>query len=204
MDPKEKEFNKRVFFARKHNHRNKNKIIQKVLEQKEIFGLDFVLNNLSVEARKLYFLSSEVRTYIHKAESFIRLKQFNGTLIGKAFFEFNVAESIARHFLRRFPNKRIIIIDENSNKAFVSEGSKIIKSNAKEFVALFNSIEESLSDRELEKLFGVFYDSQIIEERRNRNYALKMMPKKYWKNFNLREAKKIDRAIQENDLWNYS
>lgn len=203
MNLKEKELQKRIFMARKHTAREKEKIIRKVLQQKREHGIDFVLNNLSVEAKKLFSLSNQVSMYIHKAESFIRLKQLKETLIGKAFFDFPVAESIARHFVRRFPNKKIIVIDENSNKAFVSEGNKIIKSNAKEFLDLFNSIEDSISDKELESLFGVFYDSQVIEERRNRNYALRMMPKKYWKNFNLKESKKIDKGFHKGNLLDF-
>jgi len=203
MSFKEQELNKRIFMARKHTSRGKEKIIRKVLQQKAKHGIDFVVNNLSAEAKKLHSLSNQVSMYIHKAESFIRLKQLKETLIGKAFFDFPIAESVTRHFIQRFPNKKIIIIDENSNKAFVSDANKILKSNAKEFLELHDSIEDSVSDKELESLFGIFYDSQVIEERRNRNYALRMMPKKYWKNFNLKESKKIDKGFYKGSLLDY-
>ncbi len=203
MNSKEKDFQKRMYFALLHSDRSKHKIIQKVLQQKKEFGLDFILNNLSVEARKFYSFSSQVSMYIHKAESFIRLKQFKETLIGKAFFDFPVAENVLRHFINRFPNKKIIVIDENLLLAFVSEGKSIQKFPAEDFLEFYESLEDSVSDKELEKLFGVFYDSQEIEERRNRNYALRMMPKKYWKNFNLKESKKIDRGIPKNTLFDF-
>ncbi len=203
MNSKQKELQKRIFFAKKHSSREKEKIIQKVLQQKQKFGIDFVVNNISPEARKLYSLSSQVSMYIHKAESFIRLKQLKETLIGKAFFDFPVAEIVARHFIQRFPNKKIIIVDENLNKAFVSEGNRILCSDAKEFRDLFNSIDETVSNKELESLFSVFYGSQVIEERRNRKYALRMMPKKYWKNFSLREAKKVDKGFYKGNLFDF-
>lgn len=200
---KEREFRKRIFFASKHSDRNKKSIINKAIEQKNQFGLDFVLNNVSIEARKLYSLSCQVSMYIHKAESFIRLKQFKETLIGKAVFDFPVAENIAGHFIKRFPNKKIIVIDEKTRYAFVSEGNEIKMLPAEEFLELFDSIKETFDDKELNQLFGVFYDSQVIEERKNRTYALRMMPKKYWKNFNLKESRKIERGIQKNTLLNY-
>ncbi len=200
MNSKEIEFNKRLSLAKLHPDRSKERIIQRVLLQEKNFGLDFVLSNLSEEARRLCSFSSQVGMYIHKAESFIKLKQFKEILIGKAFFDFPVAKNIAEHFVRRFPQKKIIIIDENSGKAFVSEGKRIKVHAAEKFSDFYNSISDSVSDKELEKLFGVFYDSQNIEARRNKNYALRMMPKKYWKNFGLREAQKIERGIPKQIL----
>jgi len=186
------ELQARIGNYRRHNE-FKKALLDKVMAQSKEKGIEYVLSNISDEARELYKRSREVMCEAHYAISYLRFKEDNGTLIAKADFDHAIERQVLLHFIRRFPKKKIVIISKS--KAYVSEGLSMRIEDTKKYQP-----PKDIEIKEKDELWETFYNSQYIPARRNRKLAMSHIPKKLWKKFGITEGKKIDHNIPNADL----
>jgi probable DNA metabolism protein len=184
-----KEFQLRVIFYKKSQGFNPN-LLNKVLAQAEEKGMQYILSNISDEAKKFYKGARAAMCECHQAKGFLRFQEHGDLLIAKAEFEHNIIDSLMRHFMDRFPMKKVVILSDG--KAHVGEDSELREEVIGKYLPLMVS-----EKKEKDELWETFYDSQYIESRRNRKLAMKSVPKKYWKQFDMPEALKIDKGIPQ-------
>jgi probable DNA metabolism protein len=166
----------------------KGGLVDKVLKQVDEKGFSYVLSNVSDEARELYRGSRAAGGECHQAKGFLRFQEQEKILLAKADFEHNIEDCLLRHFMDRFPMKKVVILSRGI--AYVGQDGLISKENQERYLDLYVKPTE-----EKDPLWEVFYDSQHLETRRNRKLAMKAVPKKYWKRFNMPEAVKIDKGL---------
>jgi probable DNA metabolism protein len=189
-----KELQLRLEFYKRSRH-FKPRVAERVLAQAKDKGIEYVLSNVSSEARELYKGSREAICESHRAKGFLRFNEAGGILVAKAEFEHDIIECLLRHFMGRFPQKRIVII--SNGEANIGENGEISKGPANEYLSSVYNKEAN------DELWDAFYKSQYIEPRRNRKLAMKAVPKKYWKRFGIREAVSIDKGIFEKTLFDF-
>jgi probable DNA metabolism protein len=194
MDPKY-ELARRVENYKRHKDYNP-RTLEKVLEQVDGKGVSYVLSAVSDEAREVHLKSRQVGCECHRAVSYLRFQESGDCLVTKAEFEHDIIEGVMNHFTKRFPRNKIVIIQEGV--AYVGFGDKIIQEDPSTYLKTYKK-----QKPESDELWNRFYDSQYIPARRNRKLAMKAVPKKLWKRFDIPEGEKIDKGIEAVTLLEY-
>jgi probable DNA metabolism protein len=163
-------------------------IVERVIKQARERGMAYVISTVSDEARALYLGSRDVAGECHRAQGFLRFNVHGNLLVARAEFEHNVVDLILKHFMVRFPKKKVVIIC--GGLAFVGDGDHIKRENPKSYTTFLN---EAQHEEDVE--WNAFYNSQYIDARRNRRLAMRSVPKKLWKRFGIKEGVKIDKGI---------
>ncbi|MFQ6089467.1 MAG: DUF4130 domain-containing protein [Candidatus Methanofastidiosia archaeon] len=185
---KSKRLLKRIFYALRFKGKNNLSLIRRVLKQAEENGLEYVLSNISKEARELYRRYRAVQGEVHKAHGFLRFEVYGDVYITKARFEHRVEDMVLSLFMRKYPEKFVVLI---SKKAWVGFGGEI---------RVFESVDLRKSRAARDELWEAYYNSAYIEKRRNRKHAMHAVPKKFWRRFGMAEGLKIDKGIQKGTL----
>jgi len=194
MLPPHVEVKCRISNYRRHKKFNP-KLVEKVLEQVEEHESEYVVSNVSKEARELFKRSREVGWESRYAIQYLRFKEGDDFLVSEAEFEHDVIDLILPHFMDRFPSKKIVIV--SAGKAHVGKHGEIWTEDTKKYSKALAKQNEPEEDWER------FYNSQYLEARRNRRLAMKAVPKKLWKKFNISEGVKIDKGIEAVTLQDY-
>lgn len=143
-----------------------------------------VINHLgNPDVCRVFELTRNVSNEIHLLLGFIRFNELDSKiLLAKIQPKNNVLSMIAPHFADRLSGENWIIFDENRKIAAVHKGL--------EGWVLVNGIGDkienlrSLSEDELEyqKLWGIFFDTIAIKERKNEKLQKQLLPLRYRKN----------------------
>lgn len=184
----------RCIASYRRNGRYDPSLLTKILNQKEEFGIDYVLSKVSKEARRFHDMAREVTSEAHRAQSFLRFNVIGDAIITKTSFEHEIADLVLDHFAKRFPKKTVVIIE--SDNAHVAEGGdrKICESGP--YLKMLEKSPAEKRDSEGD-IWSSFYDSQFIESRRNKKLAQKCIPKKLWKKYDIKEGVKIQYGISK-------
>ena len=164
---------------------------------------DSEINSLSTkEARQVYNWNKQVAGTYQRARAFARLKISKyGIVYGKIEPEHYVEDLVARWFLSRFPLFTIMI--ESQRGTFVISKDLQLTIYKEKIETLLPEFEKTLPENEIlsdledfndDSFWEKYYDSQFIRTRKNRNYFLHNIPKKFhnWKSLGL-EKKRFDK-----------
>lgn len=127
-------------------------------------------------ARRCYTHMREVNRAIHSMCMFVRPEPVNGILTARVNPVHDVADIFCRWLSNKNPDLPVAVICRD--RAWVGNGEL---AGLERFMAInpevLGKLESPADDAELEKLWDVYYDSQMIESRRNRSLAKKVQPK---------------------------
>jgi probable DNA metabolism protein len=169
-------FKQQLFFALLNKDPGKYKLIDQVIEQAKEKGLSYVLCKVSSEARKFYSLSRQVGAERYRATAFMRLQPVDQykVLMGEFELRHNTAELIMLHFMKRFPQYKIMLVF--GEDVYIGKDKEIFKEKIeRKKITLPHKVDE------FERYWFAFYKSQYLPERRNLRYLKRMIPKKYWR-----------------------
>ncbi len=144
-----------------------------------------VMNIATPEARKLYRMHREVGCGLHLKKGFMRLNRSrHGILYGKPRLEHDVADLLLNHFHRRFPVFHIAL--EHRGKTYVADTRGTVTAYTACVEETVKELEKHLPPHPLmegldfdDSLWGKYYDSTYIRERRNLKLMNRMMPVKH-------------------------
>lgn len=185
----ESPFEKRIRLAMRHSAPNNRKLIATVRQQANELGMEYVLSNVSSEARLLFLRSREVSNEIYRGKAFMRFEQSGDLLIARFRFAHDVEDLIVRYFAAKFSPKVILIL---SKRAWIGRGETIISFSSSAIKSRYMAKESK------DSLWDAYYDSCFIESRRNKGLAQKRIPKRFWSI--MQEGGKLGRGIQDNSL----
>ena len=150
------------------------------------------------EARKAYEWNRQVASCYHLSRSFSRLRtNKHGIVYCEIEPEHFVEDLVAKWFYTRFPKFAVIVSSKRG--CFICEKGKLTRSDLKlkELIGIkekslpINPILAEMEDFQTEEFWESYYSSQLIEERRNKKYFLRNMPKKYHKWESLKSERKV-------------
>ena len=159
------------------------------------------------ESRALYNMSRTVFRNLCLNKGFTRLKlSKHGILYGKIEPEHNIDDMLCEHFMERFPLYYIIL--DSKKGVYVGKngiGIKVVLNNnmvdvIKKFenmLPLSDALSLSNEHDFTEEIYRVFYDTHLINQRKNKRYFNCMMPKKYRKQHNLSVEMEINRKEKQ-------
>ena len=184
-----------------------------VLKQCLLKGVGIVLSQVTNEGREIYKRVRKVQNECHKSIGFLRLQVKGEFLVGEAEFEHEVEDRIVKFWSERNPRKIVVLFSTvkmeplayigNKGEVYLVGGEKIndlrnlIKEAENNFLESDDIIEKN---KEIEKIFETFYDVHYIPSRRNKKLASKYIPKKFAKQFKMKEGIKIECGIQKTKL----
>ncbi len=185
----------------------------KVLRQYLVEGLDIVLSQITWEGREIYKRVRRVQCECHKGRGFLRLKVVGRFLVGEAEFEHEVEDLVVKFWCERYPRKIVVLFYKGNKKSMAYIGSKgevclvkgekvndlrkLLREGEKRVMNTDDSIE---TNKEIEKIYETFYDVHYIPSRRNKKLVSRFIPKKFAKQFNMKEGIKIECGIQKTKL----
>ncbi|MFX0163570.1 MAG: DUF4130 domain-containing protein [Candidatus Hodarchaeota archaeon] len=185
----------------------------KVLKQCLVEGLDIVLSQVTWEGREIYKRVRRVQCECHKGRGFLRLKVVGRFLVGEAEFEHEVEDLVVKFWSERYPRKIVVLFSKGKREPMAYIGSKgdvylvkgenvnslrnLIKETGDKVINTDDSIEKN---KEIEKIYETFYDVHYIPSRRNKKLASQFIPKKFAKQFKMKEGIKIECGIQKTKL----
>ncbi|MGP8337110.1 MAG: DUF4130 domain-containing protein [Methanosarcinaceae archaeon] len=129
-------------------------------------------------ARRYYNYMRDVTRAWQRMCMFARPDFVNGVLTVKIDSPYNVADIFCRWLAKKNPDVPVAVIF--GNDAWIGNGELVGLDHFTKTAAAFvkSLCASSLSkDSEVDELWDVFYDSQMIKSRRNRHLAKKMQPK---------------------------
>lgn len=108
----------------------------------------------------------------------VRFKELeNGIYYSKINPTHDILSIISEHFAKRLSNQMWVIYDEKRKKAsFYNKDSWHINALEENELAL------STQEKNVQKLWRMYFDKIAIKERKNLRQQSQMLPKKYWKN----------------------
>jgi len=158
------------------------------LPHKELFLLRFIRMGYTHGPSVMGMLTDEVVDTLFKAvkhlereshlfKGFLRFSVYNNVLVGEIEPKNYVLPLLTRHFSRRYPEERFIIVDRTHDMALVYEPYK----SAIVPVADFTAPEPDEEEQAFRELWRLFYDTIGVEGRHNPRCRMSHMPKRYWK-----------------------
>ena len=127
-------------------------------------------------ARRCYTQMQEVNRTIHSMCMFVRPEPVNGILTARIDPKHDVSDIFCRWLSKKNPDLPVAVICKG--KAWVGNGElagldrfMVVNPN------ILGKLDSKADDAELEELWDVYYDSQMIESRRNKSLAKKVQPK---------------------------
>jgi probable DNA metabolism protein len=146
-------------------------LIEKVILQALKHGVEYIVNRASPEAEEFMRRYREVSREYFRLKEVIRLQEFGKMLVAEVHSKFGLEMMLAAYFKSRYKREIVIL---SRDKAYMLNGSAHIISRD-EFIKR-SGFKPKSSD-----LWETFYVSQFIKGRRNKKYAMRNLPKKYWK-----------------------
>ncbi len=160
-------------------------------ENKELIIYYFFRNALKYSNKVLYYrnlkcvsevwrISNYVIHETHKLKGFLRFKELEKNVLYAEMEPTNdILFLISCHFKKRL-NNEFWIIKDNKRKIFsIYDKKEFIIVREEEFEMTIDK--ESSNEKEIEKLWKIFYKTIGIKERKNDRCRQNFMPKKYWK-----------------------
>ena len=156
------------------------RLLRKVLSQDEAL----VRNYATPESKKLYRMQRSVMGCLHLKKGFMRFRlSEHGILYARTRLEHDVIDLLLRHFHGRYPGFIVAVEVAGVTHAVNPDGSVWSRKRRVEDVVEVLEAEHprdpGLTGLSYENLWGAFYGSQYIRERRNLKLMRKMMPGKH-------------------------
>lgn len=132
------------------------------------------INNSSVF--NLQSLLKELFRHNHKMTGFIRFVELEDkTLYAKVDSKFNVVYFLGKHFFKRFNNQNYIIHDIERKIAFIKNDHFV----GVQEVSSFEAPQISQDEKKFSKLWQTFFNSVVIESRKNNKLQRQLVPLLY-------------------------
>lgn len=169
------QFKNNISYALRHWKIFKYKIIISVIRQALKFGLVYVNNKTSAEAKDLVNLASQVKKEVHRALGFIRFIPIER---GKEKFllaHFEEENQVGDLVINNFKNKYFgynLLIKTPQIVYFIYRDQL--------YQLATNKFDLKITKDNFDKFWEVFYQANFIPERKNTKLATKLIPKKYW------------------------
>lgn len=166
-----------LYLAFKSDDENKDTSIANIIKCSYKYGITY-LNSSEKHAILFRRILKNVEKENHTFKGITRFVEIKeGYLFAKINPHNDILEFLSLHFIKRMPNEKFVIFDENRKKAMVYlEG----QSQIVDIIDL--KIEESKDEKIFKDAWRKFYDSILIKQRINKKLMVSNMPKKYWKN----------------------
>ncbi len=169
------QFKNNIETALRHWKAFKYQVIIGLIRQALKFGILYVNNKSSQEAKNLLDLASQVRKEIHRALGFIRFipveKGQEKFLLGCFEEESQVGDLVIKNFKNRYFGYNLLL--KTPKLIYFLYQDKLYQLPTEKFNLEIN-------DKNFEKFWEVFYQANFIAGRKNTKLAQKLIPKKYW------------------------
>ena len=168
-----------IYYCFLSEHEYKELLIYYFLAHYLTYGHDiYVMRNLT-SVHEVLKISQYVSRENHKLKGFLRFKELeNHVLYAEMAPVNNIIGLLSKHFKRRLSQEFWIIKDTKRQIISVYDKKNFYIVNADSF-DLF-PLNESLEERDYQKLWLRFYQTIGIKERANSRCRRNFMPKKYW------------------------
>lgn len=164
-----------VDYALRHWKPFKYKVIIETTRQALRFGLSYVNNKTTTEAKNLYDLAGQVKREVHRALGFIRFipveRNKEKFLLGYFEEESKVGDLVVKNFSSRYYGYHLLI--KTPKLIYLLYQGRVYQLSTDKFNLEVN-------DKNFEKFWEVFYQANFIPQRKNTRLAKQLIPKKYW------------------------
>lgn len=126
-------------------------------------------------------MAKKVHREKHRMEAFIRFRlSEDGLYFAEIEPDFNVLPLIRKHFQTRYADQRWMIFDQKRKYGLYYDLSKVEPVTLSED-AVQTAVELNETEKAFQRLWGHYFTSVNIKERKNTRLHLRHMPKRYWK-----------------------
>ncbi len=146
-------------------------LVEKAVLQALRFGVDYVVNRVSPEAEEFMSRYRAVSREYRRLKEFTRLQELGKMLVADVESKFELGPMLADYFRSRYKTEIVVL---SRDKAYMLNGKMHV-------IARDEFIKKTGYKAEHNHLWESFYTSQFIKGRRNKKYAMRNLPKKYWK-----------------------
>lgn len=139
-------------------------------EINNMLNIDYVMQTNLMKKKSLF--------ECHRLKGLLRFIELgNNIYYSKIHPDNNILEPLGQHFIKRLPNQKFIIHDQNRNIIFIYDKKqyKIIDASN------LNISNISNDEKKYQELWKMFFNTISIKERKNSRCQMQYMPKKYWK-----------------------
>lgn len=121
---------------------------------------------------------------VHRMHAFVRFQKMQDGLFYAAVEpDFNVLPLIGEHFARRYADQRWLIVDQKRSYGLAYDLNECQFIAADALDPQSQKTNRLMDEQELafQKLWGVYFHSVNIKERKNPRLHLRHMPRRYWR-----------------------
>jgi len=143
-------------------------------------------NVLDPDMHAVYAAAHKTSHEAHLFQGFVRFaKAPDGSMFAVIAPDHNILQSLAGHFLSRYPNMAWMIADSKRGRCLVSDpgGARIVECDPAKLPKNVEAV-AGMADAEDDKfreLWLAYYDAINIAERRNTRQMTRLLPRKYWR-----------------------
>jgi uncharacterized protein YfkK (UPF0435 family) len=177
----------------RHSNCNPSELVRALSLSEDIISLFSGKNQLQ---KRCYRCMREVNLFHHRLCMFARPVFVRGILIADVKTEHRIEDMFCRWLARKNPDLPVAVV--NGHKAWIGNGhfaglDSFIVVNS----SLLGSLKTMNASDEVEELWDVYYDSQMIDSRRNKNQAKKFQPKaaSSVSSMSMKDRYKVERGI---------
>lgn len=142
-------------------------------------------NVLDPDMHAVYAAAHKTAHESHRFQGFVRFsKAPDGSMFSVIAPDHNILQTLAGHFLARYPNMPWMIADSRRGLCLVSDadGSRIVECDPAKLPKNVEAVSELADpeDARFKELWLAYYDAVNIAARRNTRQMARCLPRKYW------------------------
>lgn len=142
-------------------------------------------NVLDPDMHAVYAAAHKTAHEAHLFQGFVRFSNApDGSMFAVIAPDHNILQSLAGHFLARYPNMPWMIADSRRGLCLVSDaqGSRIVECDPAKLPKNVEAVAGMAApeDGRFKELWLAYYDAINIAERRNTRLMTRLLPRKYW------------------------
>ncbi|WP_292470191.1 DUF4130 domain-containing protein [Methanolobus sp.] len=167
-------------------------------------NVELLYSGKSVTGKKYYNYMRDVNRSYHRLCMFARPYFVNGVLSVKVDSPHRIGDMFCRWLARKNPDIPISVIE--GNIAWIGNGGHVgLEHYTQVPSSLVGSLEFSNACDDIDDMWDMYYDSQFIPKRRNKNHARQLQPKASasMSKMSERDSYKVERGIANCTLDNF-
>jgi len=163
-----------IFWASRYDSLDRYVLIFDVLKRIEQTGTKAYLNQEFAEAKEMKDRIRRVTGEFRRAKEYLTFKEdtANKTIVGRGSFEHDIADLVLRHFAKKRPGFRVVVVDEA--EAHIHYNDEILVDSADRFPA-------KPGRKDSKRYWLLLSDLNHLEAMKDRRYYAGDLPKNYWK-----------------------